>query len=164
MKYSSGRAFRQAVEAHLRELSRRQGLPLIRLRELVAFERFLARLKAHQPGAWILKGGLALQFRLGDKARRTEDAIARPSATALRRAICATFDVRATHKLPPSLPRAPKDWERSYRPLARELGLRWFSLSDAMEAARRFLDPILSGSASGIWHSDDWSWSQIERC
>jgi len=33
---------------------------------MVAFDRFLARLAKHQPEAWIVKGGFALQLRLGD--------------------------------------------------------------------------------------------------
>ena len=41
-------------------------MPLVRLRKLVAFDRFLARLALAQPDAWILKGGLALQLRLAE--------------------------------------------------------------------------------------------------
>jgi len=73
LKYSSGRAFRQALEAHLRVLSQRRGIPLLRLRKMVAFDRLLVRLIADQPEGWLLKGGLALQFRLGDRARTTMD-------------------------------------------------------------------------------------------
>jgi hypothetical protein len=43
-----------------------------RLRKLVAFERLLARLLV-APDRWVLKGGLALDFRLGDRARATVD-------------------------------------------------------------------------------------------
>jgi hypothetical protein len=46
---------------------------LPRLRKHVAFERLLARLLVVAPGRWILKGGLALDFRLGDRARTTVD-------------------------------------------------------------------------------------------
>jgi hypothetical protein len=46
---------------------------LSRLRKLVVFERLLARLLAVAPDQWILKGGLALDFRLGDRARATVD-------------------------------------------------------------------------------------------
>ena len=45
----------------------------MRLRKMVAFERFLARLVAYQPGVWLLKGGLVLQWRLGNQARTTKD-------------------------------------------------------------------------------------------
>ncbi len=66
MKYTSGAAFRQALETRLVHRSR-QGIPLVRLRKIVAFERFLARLVASDLQNWALKGGFALELRLGDK-------------------------------------------------------------------------------------------------
>jgi len=73
MKYQDGSAFRQALERRLRDQSLSTGEPLTRLRKLVAFDRFLARLEAYDPDIWILKGGYALQLRLGEKARTTKD-------------------------------------------------------------------------------------------
>ena len=73
MKYQSGGAFRRALEDRLRSQSRELGLPLVRLRKMVTFERFLVRLTTDQPGNWLLKGGLALQWRLGNVARTTKD-------------------------------------------------------------------------------------------
>ncbi len=73
MKYNSGAAFRRALEDRLRARSLQTGLPLVRLRKMIAFDRFLARLLLHQPDEWVLKGGLALQLRLGDSARTTKD-------------------------------------------------------------------------------------------
>lgn len=72
MKYTSSTAFRQALEIRLLHRSR-QGIPLVRLRKIVAFERFLARLVASASQNWALKGGFALELRLGDKARTTKD-------------------------------------------------------------------------------------------
>ena len=66
MKYSSAPAFRQALEDRLRSEKSPQKLP--RLRKMIAFERFMARLD----GRWILKGGYALQLRT-EKARTTQD-------------------------------------------------------------------------------------------
>jgi len=66
MKYATGSAFRRA-------LSQREGVPLARLRKLVAFDRLLARLLQAEPETWVLKGGLALQLRLGPRARTTKD-------------------------------------------------------------------------------------------
>ena len=40
---------------------------------MVAFDRLLARIVQMQPDQWILKGGLALQLRLGERARTTKD-------------------------------------------------------------------------------------------
>jgi len=65
MKYATGSAFRRALETRLRTLSQREGVPLARLRKLVAFDRLLARLLQAEPETWVLKGGLALQLRLG---------------------------------------------------------------------------------------------------
>lgn len=73
MRYASGGAFRKALEDRLRAQSLRTGTPLVRLRKMVAFERFLARLIADRPKAWLLKGGLALQWRLPERARTTQD-------------------------------------------------------------------------------------------
>jgi hypothetical protein len=73
MSYSTGRAFRQALESRLRMQSLQTATPLVRLRKLVVFDRFLARLARAQPDTWILKGGLALQLRLAEKARLTND-------------------------------------------------------------------------------------------
>ena len=73
MRYSSGAAFRRALEDHLRARSLQTGVPLARLRKMVAFDRLLARLIQHHPKIWVLKGGLALQLRIGEHARTTKD-------------------------------------------------------------------------------------------
>jgi hypothetical protein len=70
VKYQNGGAFRRALEQRLQSYSAKTGIPLVRLRKMVAFDRFLARL---QPDQWVLKGGLALQLRLGNRARTTKD-------------------------------------------------------------------------------------------
>lgn len=73
MRYDASTAFRRALEDRLRRQSPTSGTPLVRLRKMIAFERFLARLVVAQPKAWVLKGGLALQLRLGERARTTQD-------------------------------------------------------------------------------------------
>ncbi len=73
MKYSSGAEFRRALEDRLRARSLATGMPLVRLRKMVAFDRFLARLVGMQPQEWVLKGGFLLQLRIGDRARTTKD-------------------------------------------------------------------------------------------
>lgn len=73
MRYNSGVAFRQALEDRLRTSSLKSSVPLVRLRKMVAFDRFLARLFWDQSDKWIVKGGFALQLRLGDRARTTKD-------------------------------------------------------------------------------------------
>jgi hypothetical protein len=73
VRYASAAAFRRALEARLLALSRDGGVSLVRLRKSVAFDRLLARLFAVAPDRWVLKGGLALDYRLGIRARTTMD-------------------------------------------------------------------------------------------
>ena len=73
MNYASGASFRRALEDRLRAQSLQSGESLVRLRKLVVFDRFLARLVRDRPHAWVLKGGFALQLRLGSRARTTKD-------------------------------------------------------------------------------------------
>lgn len=73
MNYRTGTDFRRALEDRLLAQSTQTHVSLVRLRKLVAFDRFLARLVQAQPGAWMLKGGLALQLRMGNHARTTKD-------------------------------------------------------------------------------------------
>ena len=73
MTYGSSASFRRALEDRLRAQSLQTGAPLVRLRKMVVFDRLLARLLQDQPDAWVLKGGLALQLRLGNQARTTKD-------------------------------------------------------------------------------------------
>ena len=73
MTYGSGAAFRRALEDRLLARSLRSDIPLVRLPKLVAFERLLARLAQAHSGRWLLKGGLALQLRLGARSRTTKD-------------------------------------------------------------------------------------------
>ena len=73
MRYESGSAFRRSLEDRLRTMSLETGVPLVRLRKMVAFDRFLSRLFLHGPDQWVVKGGFALQLRLGAIARTTKD-------------------------------------------------------------------------------------------
>lgn len=71
--YETPAALRDALEARLIERSRAEGIDYQRLRRLAVFERLLVRLEAAEPGQWILKGGFALEVRLGGRARTTRD-------------------------------------------------------------------------------------------
>ena len=73
MKYATAGAFRTALEQRLHTRSNASHESISRLRKLVAFDRFLARLTVAAPGRWVLKGGLALDYRLRDRARTTVD-------------------------------------------------------------------------------------------
>lgn len=70
--YKTPTAFRHALEARLLAEHRNTGVSLDRLRKLVAFERFLARMVASEAPFWAIKGGYALELRIS-KARSTTD-------------------------------------------------------------------------------------------
>jgi hypothetical protein len=63
MKYTSAPAFRHALEQHINRVQQEHGLPHVRIRKLIVFDRFLARLLAASPEGWVLKGGVALGLR-----------------------------------------------------------------------------------------------------
>lgn len=70
MRYSTATAFRRALEDRLNRRARTTGESTMRLRKNVVFQRLLARLLTISPDRWILKGGLALDFRLSDRGAR----------------------------------------------------------------------------------------------
>ena len=72
MRYASTTAFRAALESRLKA-ARTDAVGISRLRKRVVFERLIARLNEIAPDAWVLKGGFALELRLGAQARTTKD-------------------------------------------------------------------------------------------
>lgn len=73
MPYESSAALRQALDDRLRNEAAARGVDLQRLRRRAVFERMLVRLERTATGRWVLKGGMALELRLGDRARATKD-------------------------------------------------------------------------------------------
>lgn len=69
--YSSAEGFKQALEQRLRA-STSSGAAFARKRQLLVFDRFLARIASSLGDAVTLKGGLVLELRL-DRARTTKD-------------------------------------------------------------------------------------------
>jgi hypothetical protein len=69
--YSSPQAFKHALEQHLKTASL-TGADFARRRQLLVFDRFLARAVAVFGDAVLLKGGLVLELRL-EQARATKD-------------------------------------------------------------------------------------------
>lgn len=81
-------------------------------------------------------------------------------SVALRRALELTFQNRATHPLPASVPDPPEAWSRVYEAMAREDGLAWTSITELMASVRTFLEPILADPAgSMIWEPEAWRWN-----
>jgi hypothetical protein len=79
-------------------------------------------------------------------------------SVSLRQAIQATFEDRKTHELPLSVPRPSKDWSRSYRKMADEVGLEFDSLSNAGKALQQFIEPALKANVSVRWNPTNWHW------
>src|SRR5574341_1044818 len=73
MPYATPGALRAALEARLATGEATTVPGLQRLRRRAVFERLLVRLDHAMPGQWVLKGGMALEVRLGDRARSTRD-------------------------------------------------------------------------------------------
>ena len=76
MRYPTAAGFRRALEDRLNRQAQETGEATMRLRKNVVFQRLLARLLAISHDRWILKGGLALDFRLskrGARSRATKD-------------------------------------------------------------------------------------------
>lgn len=72
MRYASASAFRAALEATINQAAREAG-SIQRRRKMAVVERLLARLSVVAPERWIVKGGVALDLRLGGRARATRD-------------------------------------------------------------------------------------------
>lgn len=73
MRYAGAGAFRTALEQRLLRQSEQTAVPLLRLRKLAVFDRLLARLMVAAPDRWILKGAVALHYRVGPTFRTTRD-------------------------------------------------------------------------------------------
>lgn len=73
MRYKTPAAFRRALSDRLRTLADDNGEDLVHLQRRLAYERFLARLNHVHRDAYVLKGGYALELRLGGHARATKD-------------------------------------------------------------------------------------------
>ena len=69
--YNSPNAFKEALEQRLRSASK-NGVDFARRRQLLVFDRFLARVVAVLRDTVLLKGGLVLELRL-ERARTTKD-------------------------------------------------------------------------------------------
>ncbi len=74
MKYTSGAAFRQAIDARLkRVVADHDEATMIYTRRQIVFDRLLARLLFKHSDQWALKGGVALTYRLNLPSRFTRD-------------------------------------------------------------------------------------------
>ncbi len=70
--YATPEAFRMALEQRIRRAAQSEGRDMSRFRQLLVFDRFLARVFTHLGDRVVAKGGLILELRL-DRARTTKD-------------------------------------------------------------------------------------------
>lgn len=71
-KYRNPRAFKQALTDRIKRRAKERGIPFNRYRQLILFDRFLARVYDACGEAVILKGGYLMELRL-HRARTTKD-------------------------------------------------------------------------------------------
>jgi hypothetical protein len=93
--YASPEAFKQALEQRLRT-SANTGVEFGRKRQLLVFDRFLARIVAVLGDRAILKGGLVLELRL-ERARTTKDIDLRMTGSPVN--VLANLQEAARHNL-----------------------------------------------------------------
>lgn len=70
--YSTAAAFKQALDARLKEEASHLGQPIARVRQTLVFERLIARVLARRTGDVIVKGGVVVELRTAG-ARTTKD-------------------------------------------------------------------------------------------
>lgn len=81
-------------------------------------------------------------------------------ARRLRAALEQTFDFRATHALPNSVPVPKEAWREPYALISQRDQLKWRTLDEAIEAAKAFLDPVLEGDLEAKWDPATWTWTR----
>ncbi|MDT8434048.1 MAG: nucleotidyl transferase AbiEii/AbiGii toxin family protein [Anaerosomatales bacterium] len=79
-------------------------------------------------------------------------------AEALDQAIQAAFNARATHPLPPGLADPPASWTPEYRRMAKEVDADAGELAVASPLLRAFFEPMMNGSATGVWDPGRAEW------
>jgi hypothetical protein len=73
LTYETAAGLRQAIDARLVARAKSEHVEVNRLRRALVFERVMVRLDAGEPGEWVVKGGMVLEWRLGERARATRD-------------------------------------------------------------------------------------------
>src|SRR3954469_6931065 len=71
-QFKTAQAFKQALEAQLRQRATERGVPFSTLQLKFVIERLLARLFRDPNPPWLLKGGFAMDLRFRPRARTTK--------------------------------------------------------------------------------------------
>ncbi len=168
-RYSTPIAFRQALEQRLRTFAQEEGRDLARVRQLVIFDRFLARASRLFEDRMVLKGGLVVELRI-DRARTTKDVDLRllgdpddvlrelQEAGRLDLGDFLRFEVREDAKLPEIRAEGPAYPGRRYRAEAKLAG-KLYGFPFGVDIA--FAEP-LTGKVEEIPGSDFLSFAGIE--
>lgn len=143
-RYATALAFKTALEQRLQTDAHGSSRELHRLRQLIVFDRFLARLTIAYRDAVVLKGGLVLELRLS-RARTTKD-----------------IDLRLAGRSDETLTRLQDAGQLdlgdfltfTVAPLDH---LPWPTISAVFGAVQAFLDVVLQGH-SGRWDLERWQW------
>lgn len=75
----------------------------------------------------------------------------------------ATFDRRATHDWPPTIPAPPPEWRRPYERWRAELDLSDATPELAAAAVATFVQPVFGGSRGKRWEPDTRRWTQVTQ-
>jgi hypothetical protein len=174
-RYATPLAFKQALEQRIKSSSA-TGTDFARRRQLLVFDRFLARvvsvvgdavLRLYPVVSHIAEKLHALTMPMSRPNTRVRDLpdIALLATTGpineveLRLAFERTFRFRGTHSLPTSVPAPPSFWEGPYAAMAGTDELIWRTLAEVTEAVSSFLNPLLGVSPDRrIWVPADWRW------
>jgi predicted nucleotidyltransferase component of viral defense system len=81
----------------------------------------------------------------------------------LHEAIEQTFSFRKTHPMPQELPSPSSTWEKPYSTMATTDELEWPTLEKVTDAAKTFIDPILSSKGDGVWNPEAWTWEDSTK-
>ena len=74
-------------------------------------------------------------------------------------ACVATFEHRATHPWPPTVPAPPTSWRKPYERWRAELDLSDATPEDAVASVTAFLDPVFAGVRDRHWDPETRTWS-----
>lgn len=85
------------------------------------------------------------------------------AAETLAGALRGTFASRGTHEVPACFPEMPPEWSAGYSRIIQASLLPWTSFPEAVGQVRRFVDPVLGGSAQERWSPNSWAWEDRAR-
>ena len=75
----------------------------------------------------------------------------------LNAAIQAVFETQGD-PIPAQLDRIPTGWRVKFNQFTKNLDLPFSKFDEAVQGAKRFINPILNGTANGIWDPESWIW------